>query len=227
MFPLRPGGIRIDVITRCSERLSNTKSGIGASVRLKEGSLFTKRRVSKQIAALNDPDPLARAAAAGNLGSEDSLEGQIAADVISALANVAYQDDSEKVRKTAFKSLTLLSKLGRRGDGLNRGFYAAAIPVLVDALRGDDMYLRFDALVALEASGPEAAGAVPALMDALQHESETVRERAARTLACIGPAASVAIPAITEVFNADLRDSDEIVRHNATHYLGVIARWGR
>jgi HEAT repeat protein len=66
---------------------------------------------------------------------------------------------------------------------------AVLVPVLTDALRDDNYYVRRDAARTLRRFGPEARDAVPALVVALKDREPSVRRAAANALAEIDPAA--------------------------------------
>jgi hypothetical protein len=72
----------------------------------------------------------------------------------------------------------------------------AAIPALVESLRGADPVVREKALDVLARMGPDAQAAVPELIRLLDDPNPEVRKMAARTLGRIGPAAEAAIPAL-------------------------------
>ena len=72
----------------------------------------------------------------------------------------------------------------------------AAVPALVEALRGGDSAVREKALEVLGRMGSDAEPAVPDLIWLLDDPDPAVRKAAARTLGRIGPAAQAAVPAL-------------------------------
>jgi HEAT repeat protein len=93
-----------------------------------------------------------------------------------------------------------------------------AVPVLIEALKGQDEGVRFSAAWVLGIIGLEAKTAVPDLIEALKDKDEKIRQYAAEALGRIGPAAKEAVPALIEV----LKDQDENVRWWAADALGRI-----
>ena len=57
-----------------------------------------------------------------------------------------------------------------------------AVPVLIDALKDENIYVRRRAALVLVKIGPEAKAAVPALIDALKDKDKDVRSNAAEAL---------------------------------------------
>jgi HEAT repeat protein len=76
---------------------------------------------------------------------------------------------------------------------------AAAVPVLLDALKPGDLNSRRQALLALGQIGPNAKAALPAVIAALSDPDETVRHNAA--VACIGlkEEAEPAVPGLVKL----------------------------
>ncbi len=66
------------------------------------------------------------------------------------------------------------------------------LPVLIEALKDDDTYVRRDAAKALGRFGPGAAEAVPALLPLLADKEPSVRKAAGQSLEKIGPTAAKA-----------------------------------
>ncbi|MEM4359453.1 MAG: HEAT repeat domain-containing protein, partial [Candidatus Bilamarchaeaceae archaeon] len=97
--------------------------------------------------------------------------------------------------------------LGKIGD-------ARAVPVLIDALKDKDRYVRYEAAEALGKIGD--ARAVPVLIDALKDKDRYVRYEAAEALGKIGDAR--AVPVLIDA----LKDKDRYVRYEAAEALGKI-----
>ena len=92
----------------------------------------------------------------------------------------------------------------------------AVVPVLNDALKDENVDVRWRAANALGDIGPEAKDSVPALIDALKDKNSPVRGGAAFALGSIGPEAKDSVPALIDA----LKDSR--VRSNAASALGGI-----
>jgi hypothetical protein len=80
-------------------------------------------------------------------------------------------------------------------DALGR-IGAAAVPALVQILRGPDQQARKKAIEVLGRMGDEAAAAVPDLIPLLDDPDPQIRKSTARTLGQIGPSAKDAVPAL-------------------------------
>jgi len=92
------------------------------------------------------------------------------------------------------------------------------VPALMEALKHEDVSVRWSAVHALRQVGTDAEGTVPALVEALKDEHEWVRKSAAFGLGEIGPAAKEAVPALIET----LKHEDEMTREIAATALGKI-----
>jgi HEAT repeat protein/lysophospholipase L1-like esterase len=189
------------------------------------------------LAALGNPDPGVRAAAAWAIGS--LVAGGEPAGAGSALLRLAevLRDEQETARAAAARALgavgakatatapLLLAVLeDPRADvraaaalALSRMELAAsAVPSLVKALGSGDGYVRGFAAWSLGNLGPEARDAVPALVEALG--ADDTANVASAALARIGPAAAQAVPALA----ADLRGTEAGRRWRAARTLGRI-----
>ncbi|WP_313931118.1 HEAT repeat domain-containing protein [Nostoc sp. FACHB-133] len=100
---------------------------------------------------------------------------------------------------------------------------SAAVPSLIEALKNQDINLRWHAASVLGDLGAEAAPAVPALSAALQDEDGQVRLYATLALGNIGTAAKAAVPSLM----AALQDKEQFVRiyvPSALRKIGVEAK---
>lgn len=105
----------------------------------------------------------------------------------------------------------------------------AAVPEVVQHLRGEDSQKRGLAAAALNGFGPEARDAVVALIEALTDPTDWVRLYAAKTLGAIGPPAAAALPELVKLARdrslsrEDRRGSVTWqLRNSATRGLGLI-----
>jgi hypothetical protein len=140
---------------------------------------------SEVAAALTDPDPQVRSAAAWAL----SQMGPKGASAVTALAR-ALSDSNPRVRSLAGVALASMGTAA-----------ASAVPQLIDALKDPVDYVRVPAADALGAIGPAAQAAVPALAQRLlaRDEQVMVLRSAATALGKMGPAAREALPALQQV----------------------------
>ena len=146
---------------------------------------------------LPSPDPYVSAFAAwslGNLGAE-------AQDAVPDLARALARDETNAVVSAA------LARIGPAA--------AAAVPVLVEALRSKDGDRRWRAARTLGRIGPHAEAAVPALTETLGDATVVARLHAARALGRIGPAARPAAAALQRATG----DADWQVRQEARQAL--------
>jgi HEAT repeat protein len=81
-------------------------------------------------------------------------------------------------------------------------FGAAAVPLLVEALKSPEAVVRQEAVWALQQLGPIAWKAVPVLTMVLDDPDRVVCRGAVRALAAVGPAAHPAIPALARSLQA-------------------------
>ncbi len=101
-----------------------------------------------------------------------------------------------------------------------RGFAAElSVADLIASLKAADNASQIEALVALQAKGPDAAEAVPALIDILKSASADVRAHGAEALGAIGSAAK---PAAEELARLAGKDADPMVRREAIEALASI-----
>jgi HEAT repeat protein len=166
------------------------------------------------VAALGDPYPYVRWAAARTLGRLAEREAEagkagtipegLAAplgrlpDAVAGLARLLLCDPDEGVRMAV---ATALTRYGPRA--------AAAVPALREAVgSGSDVELRVAVIQALEAIGTDAVPALPALVPALRDPDPRVREEAARVLGRFGRHSRFALPALRDA----LEDRDNMVR---------------
>jgi len=99
----------------------------------------------------------------------------------------------------------------------------AAVPLLIEALRSEDVRMRFGAAEAFQSvgGGPEAAGA---LVAALRDPDESVRLRAAQTLGSLGAAPKDCVPALTALVRVDASTSVRLYALQALGKYGHAAR---
>ncbi|MBI1902092.1 MAG: HEAT repeat domain-containing protein [Planctomycetia bacterium] len=95
---------------------------------------------------------------------------------------------------------------------------AAAVPALIEMLRGEDALERRTAALALVRIGKPAAEAVPALVQALSSDDAALREGAAQALGAIGEGDESAIAAL----EAAKDDKDSNVRFRVLQALRIL-----
>jgi len=141
------------------------------------------------LAAMDEPDPLARLSAMRSLATCDPLPPEALPKLIDAL-----REDDRDIQGWAAETLILYGPAAKE-----------ALPALVEVLRSptaDDersnAYRRWRAAEAIGEIGPEAAEAVPALMDAMSDDDDAVCAYATIALGKIGAAAKDAIPQMVE-----------------------------
>jgi HEAT repeat protein len=174
---------------------------------------------------LGDEEAVIRAAAAEALG-------RISPATVPALIQV-LQDPEKEVRQAAISALggvgaeaaaavpdlvALLPQDGPRGLHVVRPLGAigpAAVPALIQALRGRDADVRSRAAQVLGLIGPEAQAAAPTLVEVLRDPEARVRVRAAEALWQIAqdPAGVALLPAV-------LGGEDGVLRRDAARCLG-------
>jgi len=84
------------------------------------------------------------------------------------------------------------------------GIGPAAIPSLIEAMRFDDPYARYEAISAIRMMSDKAPAAAPALIRALDDENSAVRINACLALQGLGAAAAEAIPALARMLGDPL-----------------------
>jgi len=142
------------------------------------------------IEMLKDVNPTARSSAARALGRF----GEAASEAVPGLI-VAADDPDYSVSSAA------IGALGEIGDP--RG-----LPVLIEALNGNDAFVRSGAAEAIGKMGADAAQAVPDLVNAIDAEDYNVGYSAIEALGQLGPVAKDAVPAlITKLESGDDRFS--------------------
>ncbi len=145
--------------------------------------------LSVLTAALGDPDPGVRAAAAWALT-------QVGTGGVSAVPAVAraLADSSPRVRDLAAVALKNIGPAA-----------ADAVPDLIRALDDPVDYVRFPVADAIGAIGPAASAAVPALTKRFLTKGENglVLNRVALALGAIGPLAKDALPALEKAIGAN------------------------
>lgn len=145
------------------------------------------------VAAVSDPDPFVRWAAARCLRG---LAPRRPAEVVPALAKLLAERDPD-IRIAALRALT--------------AYEAAAVstlPALVEQVKRADPNVRTAAITLLNQFGEAAAPAVPALIDNLRHDDAKVRRAAAEALGLLGSraaAGNAALRQLTSDPNQDVR----------------------
>ena len=176
-------------------------------------------------AMLGDEQAVIRAAAAEALGG-------ISPAAVPALIQ-ALQDPEKEVRQAAVSALgevgaeaaaavpdlvALLPQDGPRGlhvvFPLSR-IGPAAVPALIQALRGRDTDVRSRAAQVLGLIGPEAQAAAPTLVEVLRDPEARVRVRAAEALWQVAQD-----PTGVALLAAVLGDEDGVLRRDAARFLG-------
>ena len=172
------------------------------------------------IAALADPDPLVRGAAARAVGERTPDAGTAVPALVKLFPDVDAVRAVSKYKAAGGPAVPKLTELLRHDDAAVRwqagrtlgkiGVPALpALPELARQMASDpDALVREHAAEALGDIGPAAAAAVPDLAKALKDPAFKVRRDAVRSLGQMGPAAK---GALTDV-QALLTDPEEIVR---------------
>jgi len=149
------------------------------------------------VDALRDPDSLVRSNAAYALANLDFFRDMLVIDPYDGMkASPIIHPESHPLREIG----------------------ELAAPALVDALQDDYMFLRINALHALEIFSPYAVDAVGVLIEVLSDEIGDVRKHAATVLGMLGPGAGESVPALIGLLNDEI---DE-VRSTALAALGRI-----
>jgi hypothetical protein len=97
------------------------------------------------------------------------------------------------------------------------GIGPEAVPAIVEAMKSDDPYVRFEATSAVRLLGPKGQGAVAALVRALDDENRAVQINACMALAALGEEAREAAPALRR------RLGDPVIGKHAEFVLSGIA----
>jgi len=97
------------------------------------------------------------------------------------------------------------------------GIGPGAVPAIVEAMKSDDPYVRFEAVSAIRALGPKGKDAVAALIGALEDENRAVAINACMALAAVGKEAREAAPALRR------RLGDPVIGKHAELALSSIA----
>lgn len=136
-------------------------------------SRFEEEGVPALIEALRDPNPGVRWEAADSL----RVVGPVGDKAIPTLANLAVNDDTEKVRQIALKGLLWMYGLERFTEDPSK-----AVPSLVASLQMKDALNRYYAALILGAIGPSAKDAAAALAQAANDKDQRVQQAAAAAL---------------------------------------------
>jgi hypothetical protein len=97
------------------------------------------------------------------------------------------------------------------------GIGPGAVPAIVEAMKSDDPYVRFEATSAIRLLGPKAKDAVAALVGALDDENRAVQINACMAMAALGAEAREAVPALRR------RLGDPVIGKHAELALSSIA----
>lgn len=145
------------------------------------------------IAALSDPDAIARKHAAQTLGKLASLPQR----TVPAL-NAALADSEPQVRQAAATALSAFDS-----DALD------AVPALAELLNDPSAQVRIQAAKTIARISPDHTEALGFLMELLR--DETPRPELARAIGEIGPNAHTAIPVIVHAFKNSSKRSDSAI----------------
>jgi len=198
------------------------------------------KKVSELVALLKGNDMAIRKSAAEELGEIGKVEPESA---VPALVDAL--EDPEVFGTAAYA----LGEIGEKAKGVVpaligalKQYYwnaatalikigVAAVPALVDALKGQDAEVRKKAAYALGEIGVGhrcGAAVVPALIDALKDKDAEVRGSAAEALGTIGEEAKAAVPALIDALKdgekgwANWRGSSRTVSSMAAGALSKI-----
>ena len=130
------------------------------------------------------------------------------------------KDSREEVRLEAVKAL---------GEIVKEAPEAAPLPLLIEALKDSDFWVRRQAAMVLSLMGKKAAPALPDLRHALKDSSDVVRQAASYALGDMGKEAAPAIPELKEALTASKigpwgGDSNAGCKQAAAYALGHIGR---
>lgn len=181
---------------------------------------LTQQRVTAFVAKLRDPDPMARACAARQLG----YLGAEARDALPHIVRRMREEEHDGVGVNLSKALWEIGPDTKstvaewieslRSDDVDVRSYAAfalgyykphpahrkeVVGALANALRDRDGGVRWIAVRGLMRLGPSAADAVPDLLAVLSDEKSPLRHLAAFALGNVGPQAEVAAPELLKV----------------------------
>lgn len=178
---------------------------------------------SALIAALADPDPLVRGAAARAVGELTPNPAAAVPALVAQFPSVDAVRAVSKYKAAGGPAVPPLTELLRHPDAAVRwqagrtlgkiGVPALpALPELIRQMADDpDALVREHAAEAIGDIGPAAAAAVPDLAKALADPAPKVRRDAVRGLGQMGPAAAAALPQVQGL----LADPEEMVREAA------------
>jgi len=214
--------------------LMTVRNDLDYQVRLNANALFAftdDRAVRPLIEALDDPQPLVRAAAADSLGyfrSEEAVpflsdrlqdpSAEVRRSAVSAIGRVSPWAvefcQTELLKALADRDSQVRSRAGNAlGNVTNAG-----LPKLFDGLEDPQESVRSGCAMALVATG---ARSVPQLVEKLKHQDPQVRFWAAYALGRIGRPAEPALPLLQALAT---EDADSSVRFYAHTAVGLIRR---
>ncbi len=124
----------------------------------------------------------------------------------------AFKSGTQNIRRSAAWALVTQAKKDEAKE--------IVLPILIEALQGQDLDVRIISMNALKEIGSPAKAAVPALIDNLKHKHSMIRWDAAYALGGIGADAEAAVPALTE----RLKDENANARSFAASALGSIGK---
>ena len=119
-------------------------------------------------------------------------------DILKLFPYLRYVDKIPVVDQWPADEKQILAKAQKIANNEAAREIAIAAPILVEALKDENPYVRHNAALSLGACGPLAKDYVDALIIALSDSEEEVRMRAATALGQIGPDAKAAIPHLLE-----------------------------
>ena len=170
---------------------------------------YLEKTEKQWVAELESGDVRSRAWAAGALENMDARSDRARHALVLAL-----NDSAEVVQVAAMKALA------RREEG--RGRRESIVIRLWQIARDSSSDAQIGALEALAREPYQDDRSIDVLMGALRHSSEAIRATAASSLRQFGPRAARAETVLHEL----LRDSSEIVRHEADDALKAMKREG-
>jgi HEAT repeat protein len=157
------------------------KDPVRLAANLASPEVTVRREAAYQLEKLG---PAAKPALGSLIIALEDRDRQVWSNALSAIA--AIGPDAKDAIPILMRDLDSRTARGQRYPERDQGFFRSAyalsrigppaIPILVDALRGDDTMLRAGAAKALGGMGSIAKEAIPALAENLGHQDKTLRE---------------------------------------------------